>query len=69
MADGSPAQKAEIQVGDIIVEVDGKKLIDNKTTSLVTIINKKKIGDTVEVKVWRDGKDLTLKVMLEKRPS
>ena len=69
VVDGSPAQKAEIQIGDIIVEVDGKKLIDNKTTSLVTIINKKKIGDTVEVKVWRDGKDLTLKVMLEKRPS
>lgn len=65
---GSPAEKAGVQKGDIITEVDGKKLIDTTSTSLVTIINKKKIGDTIEIKVWRSGKEMIFRVMLEKRP-
>lgn len=63
----SPAEKAGIKVGDIVVEFDGKKLADVKNVSLANYINKKKIGDTVTVKVWRDNKDITLTVKLEKR--
>ena len=41
--------------------------MDEKNTSLATIVNKKKIGDTVKVKVWREGKESEVGVRLEKR--
>lgn len=64
---GSPAEKAGLQVGDIITEIDGQKLTDAQNTSLASIINKKKIGDSVSVKVWRDSKEQSFSVKLEKR--
>lgn len=68
VVEGSPAQKAGIKVGDIITEIGGVKLSDeSEETGLVTVINSKKIGDTVEVKYWRDDAEGTVKVTLEKR--
>ena len=64
---GSPADKSGIKVGDIIVEIDGKKLADDKNTVMATYINKKKIGDKVRVKVWRDKEEIDFEVKLEKR--
>lgn len=64
---GSPAEKAGIKVNDIITEIDGVKLADEKNTSLATLINKKKIGDTLKVKLWREDKEMEVDVKLEKR--
>lgn len=50
---GSPAQQAGIQKGDIIVEFDGKKITTRQ--ELNDIKNSKKIGDTIKVKVYRLG--------------
>ena len=66
---GSGAEKAGIEKGDIITEIDGIKIGEDESTSLVNLINKKKIGDTIEVKIWRDGQELTKGVRLEKRVS
>lgn len=63
----SPAQKAGIKAGDIITEIDGQKLTDEGDTTLASIINKKKIGDEVGVKIWREQGEQTIKVKLEKR--
>ena len=66
--EGSPAEKGGIEVEDIIVEIDGKKLDDeDEKTSLVNIINSKKIGDTVKIKVWRDGEERIFDVKLTKK--
>lgn len=62
-----PAEKAGIKIGDIITQIDGIKLNDDKNSSVVTIVNKKKIGDEVEVKVWREKQELTIRIRLEKR--
>ena len=67
IADNSPANKAGIKIGDIITEVDGKKLIDSDTGDLVKVINKKKIGQVIEVKIWRDKSEQTMNVTLEKK--
>jgi len=67
IVEGSPAEVAGVKVGDIIVEMDGKKLADEKNASLANMINRKKIGDTVSLKVWRDDKELSLTIKLEKR--
>jgi len=56
-----------IKQGDIITEIDGKKLTDDQNTSLATYINKKKIGDSVSVKIWRDNKEQEIMVKLEKK--
>jgi S1-C subfamily serine protease len=70
---GSPAEKAEVKVGDIIIEIDGKKLADEKNTVLSAYINTRKIGDTITLKIWRptaaggDKKEIDLSVKLEKK--
>lgn len=66
---GSPAEKAGIRKGDIILRVNNERIIPDNSISLVTLINKKKIGDNVDIEVWRDGKEIILKVTLEKRPT
>ena len=48
---GSPAEKAGIQVADIVVEVDGT--VVTSTTQMVSILQQKQAGDTVNVKVYR----------------
>lgn len=67
VAVGSPAEKAGIKVNDIITEVDGAKLTDLSNTSLATLVNKKKIEDTLKVKLWRENKDMEVLVKLEKK--
>jgi S1-C subfamily serine protease len=64
---GSPAEKVGIKAGDVITEIDGKKLADNADFSIATYINQKKIGDSVTMKFWRDNKEQTVTVKLEKK--
>lgn len=59
----TPAQKAGISRGDIIVGIDGKDVTTKQ--ELNEIKNSKNIGDTVELKVYRNGKYETIKVTLD----
>lgn len=60
---GSPANKAGIVEGDIILEADGKKLEGN--TTLATVISKKQPGDTISLKILSKGEEKTVTVKLE----
>jgi len=60
----SSADKAGIEKGDIITKFDGKEMTDDKT-GLAGMLGKKKIGDKVEVEVYRDKE--TKKVQVELR--
>ncbi len=62
----SPAAKAGLKAGDIITEIDGKKLSNNET-SIADIVNHKKIGDGLKLKYYRNDKETEIKVKLEKR--
>ena len=64
---GGPAEKAGIKVGDIILEVDGGKLMDSDSGDLVKTINRKKIGSIVEIKVLRENFERVIDVTLEKK--
>lgn len=64
----SPAQKAGITRGDIIILLDGKKIGGDKN-EIATIIAKKKIGDTVKISVWRNGKTLEVTTTLVVAPN
>lgn len=63
----SAADKAGIKIGDIIVEFDEQKLTDEVT--LTDIIRKKKVGDSVEVRVYRDGKTIDFEATLGQAPT
>jgi serine protease Do len=60
-----PAFKAGLKAGDVIVEVDGKKIED--TEDLMDAISKKEEGDKVEIKVIRDRQPRSFAVEVAKR--
>lgn len=64
---GSPANKAGIVEGDIILEIDGKKL--EGTTSLAKLVGDKVPGDSISLKVLSKGEEKTVTVKLEESPS
>lgn len=64
----SPADKAGLKTGDIITEVDSKKVAEtSKDTFVVEIINQKKIGDSVKIKYVRDKTEIEVEVKLDKK--
>ena len=65
VVENSPADSAGIKADDIITEIDGSKLSGEDDESLAKIILKKKIGDRVQVKVWRENEMLTFTLTLE----
>ena len=60
---GSAAEEAGIEVGDIIVEFDGKKI--DEDVSLSDLITEKKVGDRVGIKLFRDNESIDLTVTLK----
>ena len=59
----SPAYEAGMRQGDIITEYDGNKV--ETGDDLIAYIKEKKVGDQITFKVWREGKEMTMKVTLE----
>ena len=62
---GSPADRAGFKVGDIIQEIKGEKVVDD--ASMIAIIDEARVGDILQVKVFREKKTIDLKLKLEKR--
>jgi hypothetical protein len=62
---GSPAAKAGLRAGDILVQF-GDKPIHN-LYDFTDALRRSKVGQVVEVKVLRDGKPITASVKLEQR--
>ena len=65
--DNSPAEKAGVLTGDIITKIDGQPVNDENKIS--QIVQSKKVGQTVSLEVWSDGKTKTQNVTLEASPS
>jgi serine protease Do len=62
IASGSPAEKAGIQQGDIIIEMDKKKVTNSQ--ELVNAIGTTKIGEKHEFLILRDGQMKTVSVII-----
>jgi len=65
VVEDSPAAKAGIREDDIVTELDGKGLNGDDHEALAKIILGKKIGESIQVKIWRNGEVLTLNMILE----
>ena len=66
VTDGSCAQKAGLQPGDIVVNFQGNEI--SSYTDLVSALRKQKAGDTVQMTVFRAGAEVTLTITLDERP-
>jgi serine protease Do len=58
----SPADKAGLKAGDIILKFDGKQIDTMRT--LPKLVSRTEVGKTVELEIWRNKKVLTKKLKL-----
>src|SRR3990167_1953214 len=61
----SPADKAGIQAEDILTKMGGNEIDGEDEAGLAKEIGSHKVGDRVEIEIWRDGETMTLTVTLE----
>jgi Do/DeqQ family serine protease len=63
----TPASKSDLRPADVILDVDGVAVGSSK--DLQTEVLKKKIGQQVNLGIWRNGRKLTVAVKTEELPS
>ena len=62
VGENSPAEKAGIKAGDIILNFDGKKIDTMRT--LPKIVASTEVGKSVELKIWRNKKLISKRLIL-----
>ena len=62
VGDKSPAQKAGLRSGDIILEFDGKEI--DKMKTLPKVVANTKVGKSVELKIWRNERLISKRLTL-----
>ncbi len=63
----TPAQKAKLQFNDVILQFDGKEVIDE--SHLINIVSLSPVGRKAEMLVWRTNELIKLPVDLMSRPT
>ena len=62
VGENSPADKAGVKAGDIILEFDGKKI--DTMRELPKVVASTKVGKVVQLKIWRNKKSITKRLTL-----
>jgi len=63
---GSPALQAGVEKGDVVLEWNGREVLDR--TDLALAIAKTEIGSTAQMVIWRQGARQSLEVKVGQRP-
>jgi serine protease DegQ len=63
---GSPAERAGLRPGDILLEIDGREVRDS--SSMLNLITGLKPQKKVELKIARDEKEVAIPIVIGKRP-
>jgi serine protease Do len=58
----SPAERAQLKVGDVIVQYNGVRV--EHDTHLINLVNLSNVGQEIDVTVLRDGKPMNIKVQI-----
>jgi serine protease Do len=66
IVDNSPAERGGVQIGDVILNINGKEI--KRFSDLVDVVGKTPIGKTVKIKVWRNKRSIALFVTIAERP-
>lgn len=66
VSDFSPAQKADIKIGDVITKINDAAI--STTSELNQEKNKYSIGDTITLTIIRNGEEVLKQVVLEENP-
>jgi len=66
VTENSPAKRAKILAGDVIIEFDGDRV--ETFEHLVNLTGLAPVGKEVDVVVYRDGKPLSVRLTLSERP-
>jgi S1-C subfamily serine protease len=61
-----PADEAGMEIGDVVISVEGDEI--DGADALVEDLRDRDVGETVELRVLRDGEEDTIEVELERRP-
>lgn len=61
----SPASKAGIKEGDILTKMDGQAIKEDQKGGLAEMISRKRVGDSSDLEVYRDGQTLKVTVTFE----
>ncbi|MFC7595204.1 trypsin-like peptidase domain-containing protein [Terrabacter sp. GCM10028922] len=64
---GGPAAKAGVKAGDVIIAFEGKRI--RAADQLIVSIRARAVGDTVSLRIERDGQQLELRMTLEADPA
>lgn len=64
---GSPAEKAGIVEGDILLEWNGEKI--DADHAIADLVNRTKVGDDVAIRISHKGEEKTVTVVLAARPT
>jgi serine protease Do len=64
--EGSPAAKAGLRIGDVILEANGKEI--NEPDELIRIVNETPIGKGIRLKIHRGKSTLEVLVIIAERP-
>ena len=59
----SPAEEVGIKAGDIITHLDNRRLAEVEG-GLATVISKKKVSDSINITIWRDGEEIKTNAVL-----
>ncbi|VVM08123.1 Do family serine endopeptidase [Methylacidimicrobium tartarophylax] len=63
----APAAQAGVKDGDVIIGYNGQKVVDPRVFRLA--VSETPPGSKVSLKIWRDGKEMTVQTVLKERPS
>ncbi len=62
VAEDSPAEKAKLQVNDIITHANGEEI--STSSDLITLVKKSNVGDSLQLTVYRKGATLEITVII-----